>query len=440
MYRRDDPRLRRRLDQLGHTVEAATEQAQENLYTFSQRYVAPCFSSIGNCMSSCTEACFPHLDRRRPRGQTRGRAEASFDFYDDWDEEENDALLGWGNGNDELNRLLAGSGSTQPGRERGMNYGTRRETPRIRRKSLVQGESPDPNVIPASNYLGFMERIIGRRGLRYKPSAADLQEHPGAHRVTPEEQEVLIEDSDEDGPATTYKKHRRVRSSTATSGHTTSSLSSRGDLFPSDDEDDAVPLDDEFAMALERRTTGSGPDEGSSRKTRSAGSKSRSRLSTRTVSTKSLQSPGRKASGSRREEADVHTVNVPTLSELQAEEERVHREEEALVEEKRIAAKKLAQERGLKPTESKPVVLRSPSPSRPSELDSKSPASTGMFPFPAFDPPTAPTTPREEFIATFNEPSQFEVSDPIPIIHPPTSSQSPVFVPAALPHFSQSLD
>jgi hypothetical protein len=391
-------------------------------------------------MSSCTEACFPHLDRRRPRGQTRGRAEASFDFYDDWDEEETDALLGWSNGNDELNRLLAGSGSTQPGRERGMSYGTRRETPRIRRKSLVTGDSPDSNVIPASNYLGFMERIIGRRGLRYKPSAADLQEHPGAQRVIPEEREALLEDSDEDSPTTAYKKHRRVRSSTATSGHTTSSLSSRGDLFPSDDEDDAVPLDDEFAMALERRTTGSGPDDGNSGKTRSTGSKSRSRLSTRTVSTKSLQSPGRKASGSTREEADVHTVNVPTLSELQAEEERVRREEETSVEKKRVAAKKLAEQRGLKPTESKPVILRSPSSSRPSELDSKSPAGPGTFPFPAFDPTAVPTTPQEEFVATFDEASQLDVSDPIPIVKSPASGRSPVFVPAALPHFSQSLD
>jgi hypothetical protein len=440
MYRRDDPRLRRRLDQLGHTVEAATEQAQENLYTFSQRYLAPCFASIGEGINSCTEACFPHLDRRRPRGQPRGRAEASFDFYDDWDDEENDALLGWGNGNDELNRLLAGSGSTQPGRERGMNYGTRNQTPKIRRKSQVQADGTDPNVIPASNYLGFMERIVGRRGLRYKPSAADLQEHPGAHRVTEEEQAMLIEDSDEDFASPGHKKHKRARSATVTSGHTTSSLSSRGDLFPSDDEDDAVPLDDEFAMALERRTTNSGVDDASSGRTRSMGSKSRSHLSTRTLSTKSMQSPGRKSSSSRRSEAEVHTVDVPTLSDLQAEEDRVRREEEAVVEKKRMAAQKLAEERGLTPTENKPVTPQSSSPIRHTDLDSKSPASTGTFPFPPFDPPTVPTTPQEEPIAIFTGPPQTGTSNPIPINQSPQTIRKPPFVPAALPHFSQSLD
>jgi hypothetical protein len=440
MYRRDDPRLRRRLDQLGHTVEAATEHAQENLYTFSQRYIAPCFASVNNCLGNCTESCFPHLDRRRQRGQPRGRAEASFDFYDDWDEEENDALLGWSNGNDELNRLLAGSGASQPGRESGMSYGTRGDAPKLRRKSTVQREGPDPNIIPASNYLGFMERLpwnLGRRGLRYKPSAADLQEHPGVHRVTAEEQEPLIEDSDEEGIYTGPRTHKRVRSSTNASGHTTSSLSSRGDLFPSDDEDDAVPLDDEFAMVLERRTTGSGPDEGGSRNSRSTGSKSRSRLSTRTVSSKSLHSPGAKSPGPNI--AEVQTMNVPTLSDLQAEEERVRREEEEVIEKKRVAAKKLAEERGLTPTESKPATPRSPSPVRPTGLDSKSPDGEEMFPFPTFDPSeTAPS--REDVIPSLDEPPQFEPTDPISIPSPPPHDEHVSFVPAALPHFSQSLD
>ena len=95
--------------------------------------------------------------------------------------------------------------------------------------------------------------------MRYKPSAADLQEHPG---LRPSDLEVEVEPllEDEDGEES-GKKHVRNRSLTNGSQHTTDSLSSRGDLFPSEDEDDAVPLDDEFAMVLERRITDLGMEE-----------------------------------------------------------------------------------------------------------------------------------------------------------------------------------
>lgn len=384
MYRRDDPRLRRRLDQFSHNVESATEHAQENLYSFSQNYITPCFTSIDNAFRSCTSCCFPVDDtrRRRQRGRSRGLAESSFDFYDDWDEEEIDPLS-WTNSSDELDRLLAGP---QPGRERAMSYGARRADGRARRKSITQA-GPDPNVITASHYIGFLDRLpfVGRKGLRYKPSAADLQEHPGSRRDANSavEEEPLMEDSEEEVEAN--RKHKRNRSNTATSGHTTSSLSSRGDLFPSEDEDDAVPLDDEFDIALERRTTGSGGD-GDSRRSRPGKSNSKSRLSVRTMSSKSMQSTERKTS--RFKTIEPFNPEGPTLTDLKLEEERARIEEERAVEKKREAAKRLALRRGLSSGEESKT--ETPVSASPPADDSKT------VPFPAYDPSAGPTSPRED--------------------------------------------
>ena len=188
MYRTGDPRFRRRLDQVGTILESANESAQNNIYDFAQLYVKPCFESIGECLTTCVDASCPTLnlsarDRERARrqhGRRRGRMEASFDFYDDWEEEED--MLGSWTANDEFDRLLSsnqGYGTVQnaqPGRPRGMSY------PKGRRKSLHDGE-PDPTVIPGSS--NFISRLFGRKGknLQYKPSAADLQEHPGARRL-----------------------------------------------------------------------------------------------------------------------------------------------------------------------------------------------------------------------------------------------------------------
>lgn len=386
MYRRDDPRLRRRLHQFSHNVESATEHAQENLYTFSQNYVTPCFTSIANGFRSCTSCCFPVDDtrRRRQRGPSRGLAESSFDFYDDWDEEENDPLS-WTNSSDELDRLLAGP---QPGRERAMSYGARRADGRARRKSATQA-GPDPNVITASHYIGFLDRLpfVGRKGLRYKPSAADLQEHPASRRDATSvfEEEPLMEDSEEEIEIQASRKHKRNRSNTATSGHTTSSLSSRGDLFPSEDEDDAVPLDDEFDIALERRTTSSGGD-GDSRRSRSGKSKSNSRLSVRTVSSKSMHNTERRTSVLKT--VEPLSPEVLTLTDLKLEEERVRTEEEQAVEKKREAAKRLALQRGLSSGEESKT--ETPISTSPSTDNSKT------VPFPAYDPPAGPTIPRED--------------------------------------------
>ena len=93
--------------------------------------------------------------------------------------------------------------------------------------------------------------------MRYRPSAADLQENPGGmRRDDAAEHEPLMEESDEGEADESRVKHGRVRSGTQSSRETSNSLSSRGDLIPSDEEEDAVPLDDEFAMVLGRRGTG----------------------------------------------------------------------------------------------------------------------------------------------------------------------------------------
>jgi len=446
MYRRQDPRLRRQLDILSENVEAATSHAQEGIYSFSQNYVNPCLSSVGNCFSACTASCFGATDeqRRRQRARSRGRAELNFDFYDDWEEDETDALLGWGNGSDELDRILAGSTSSgsgnQPNRERAMSYGTRRSDPRGRRRSAAQIDALDPNVIQGSNYIGFLERLpwgLGRKVLRYKPSAADLQEHPGVYRPPPPENEPLMEDSEEDFVHTSprKKKHKRNRSDTGTSGHTTDSLSSRGDLFPSEDEDDAVPLDDEFANILVRRNTG----EDSSGKSRPRQNKSNSRLSIRTVSSKSTRSElNRKASSSSRRE---RTPEPPTFSELKAQEEHVQEEEEGEVARKREAAQRLAVRRGFSSGAGATADTRSSSPMpEMTDIGSKSPSSNGTVPFPTFDPPTGPQTPRSEFDVRLESTpeeaaEQAEVHGLHGISGPSATSHAESFTPAALPHF-----
>ena len=371
--RRADPRIRQTLNQITSNLETANESTQTALFSFTQNYIKPCLSSIGSCTAQCTGTCFPDREERlRRRGQARGRGAFNFDFYDDWDDDGSaDAgLLGWGN--DELDRLLAGSGShttdEQPRRKRAMSYGTRRDLDgRIsgtRRKSALQPHDggPDPTLMPSSSMFGFLERLpfkVGARGLRYKPSAADLQEHPGQMRLEAET-EPLIEDSENEDEISTErtpkrKKDGRKRSSTSASDGTTESFRSRGDLFPSEDEDDAQPLDDEFGLALERRTTGSGTEETGSAKT---GRRKRPNMS-RTTSSKSVSS--RETKGSRKKPIrmdstsdhsilaplDSGTVEVPSMTDLMKEEEQVHLEEEQEIERRRIAAQELAAKRGL---------------------------------------------------------------------------------------------
>jgi len=291
------------------------------------------------------------------RSTTRGRPELVFDFYnDDWDDMEDGEgtglLGGWGN--DELDRLLAGSGggrggggSEQPGRKRTMSYGSRGG----RRKSMTgpskRGEM-DPNVVPTSSMFGFLERLpwkIGGRGVKYKPSAADLQEHPG--RKNQDDGEALLEESEGEEAV---RGHQRKRSGTTSSKSTTNSLSSRGDLFPSEDEDDAVPLDDEFTMALTRKSTNQGSDEAASGVTKGK-RPSISQMSMKTASLKETKCTGdkkrRTSTASDRLDSGASEPDLPSMEELRLEEEHVRLEEEAEAESKRQSARQLALERGL---------------------------------------------------------------------------------------------
>ncbi|KAH0553396.1 hypothetical protein GP486_006531 [Trichoglossum hirsutum] len=367
---RTDPRIRQTWNQLSQNLESANESAQANLWTFSQHYLAPCIASLGACIRSCTEPCFPARDERlrRSRGRVRGRAENSFDFYDDWDDENDTSggILGWGN--DELDRLLAGSnvyggtvGDGQPGRQRTMSYGARRgdRIAGARRKSAVplHDGGPDPTIIPNTSAFGFLGRLpwkIGGKGLRYKPSAADLQEHPGAHRATEEEQEPLVEDAEEEGWVAGRKKGRN-RSNTVNSGSTTDSFRSRGDLFPSEDEDDAVPLSDEFAMTLEQQRR-QHSDEASSGRTGKRSSVSRATTSLTISSNHTNRKRPRGGSSSVVSMTSPHPDNVPaggdalsppSMRDLRLEEHRLQKEQDREVERKREAAHKLALERGL---------------------------------------------------------------------------------------------
>lgn len=433
----EDPRYRQTWNQFSQNAEEATETAATNIWTFQHRYINPCFAAIGTGLGECTGQCIPDRDDRarriRDRGRSRGRAELSFDFYDDWDEDESRGgglLGGWGN--DELDRLLAGSGSKSgtgksvdkaPRRKRGMSYGTRHG----RRPSL----EPDPTIIPSTNTLGFLGRLPFKLGgtLRYKPSAADLQEHPGASReeYRGEEGEPLITDEHSDNEAEHAKGHRRQRSSTTSSGETSDSFRSRGDIFPSDGEDDAVPLDDEFAMVLERRTTGDERSSGkakSSKGKRPAGSRTLSRTISRTTHSsrsRPILDPHRTSSAtSLPRNSDTSTpdmIEAPSLTDLQQEEERVRQEEDEEVERKRNAAIRLAVERGLQSDEPDQEALPESKPEQPT---------THEIPEPSI---THDAEASEELLKESSSQS-FTISHDAPKTHPQND-----FVPARLPNF-----
>ncbi|KAJ5778214.1 hypothetical protein N7520_001460 [Penicillium odoratum] len=349
MMRSRDPRIRQRINQISHNIESANETAQEGLYAFSQNYISPCLSSISNCINVCTAPCFPSPEdqlRRRRRGQ----AEANFDFYDDWDNaEEEDGLLGWGTG--ELDRLLAGSGlgrsTEQPRQPRRMSYGTRH----TRRSTVLTNDRTDPTVIPSSSFLGFLERFpwrFGAKGVKYHPSAADLQEHPGSSRRYAHEDEPLMEATDDIEGRISYNDNGRNRSGTGSSRDTSNSLSSRGDLLPSDEEEDAVPLDDEFALVFARRGTGlESDDQGSkSEMVRSAsGTSSLGDASSKKSNRKKKKRSSTKSQMSTDQEI-VHDFDNPSIADSQVEKDQA-RHEELMIKKNRVAAQQLAAKRGL---------------------------------------------------------------------------------------------
>lgn len=388
--------MRQRWNQISHNAEAVTENAAAGIWTFSHRYINPCLAGLSDAIDSCTGVCIGDREERarrareRDRGARRTRAEYTFDFYDDWEDADDEGpsgsgiLGGWAGGRrEDWERLLAGTGNgrsrhpgtgtgdvvDQPRRKRGMSYGTRG----LRRKAT---EEDDPNVIPRTAPLGFLGRlpfkIVG--SLRYKPSAANLQDHPGAsgleHGQEPgeatERQPLLgVGDNDEFGRQRRPSPGQsRPRSNTTGSGETSSSYRSRGDLFPSDVEgdEDAVPLDDEFAVALDR------VDDRSSNRTRSSKGKrpvaigGEQRSMSRTISRSTMDSahtietlneasvPGT-ASFPSSGGGDAATTpdfrSIPSLEDLQREEEQAEREEYEEIERRRRAASQLAMERGL---------------------------------------------------------------------------------------------
>ncbi|KAL8922936.1 MAG: hypothetical protein Q9208_004898 [Pyrenodesmia sp. 3 TL-2023] len=348
--RPSDPRIRQTLNQISQTVDSAQYTTRASLFTFHQAYVSPCLAGLSTCLEASCVPCYTCIAnaasssghptseaarRRRNHGRRRGREELSFDFYDDWAAEEEE---GWGN--DELDRLLAGNETTaadrQPSRKKGMNYGG------IASRRKGGDDDLDANVVPKSSMFGFLERLpwkIGGRGRRYKPSAADLQDVGERSRKVKGqgEDEPLISESESGGEAVT-KGHGRKRSGTVGSRETTTSLSSRGDLFPSEDEDDAIPLGDEFAMALARRTTqGTLSDDNSRGKSRAASARTKSSRSPESVRKKERRSSDRA----------VESARVPSMTSLKEEEERLRVEEEERVESDREAARRLAAERGL---------------------------------------------------------------------------------------------
>jgi hypothetical protein len=349
-----NPELRQTLNTFSHNLESANQAAQENIYTFTQLYVDPCLSGLRACLEDCTAPCLGYredqLRRRRGRGRSRGRAENFFDFYDDWNDEEvgEDSTMAWGN--DELDSLLAGNQSptAQPRRQRRMSYGSRGRMQGMAHPSDVE---QDPTIIPGSSYLGFLERLpwkIGSRALKYKPSAANLQEHPGGLKMSDAERQHLLEQDEMSPPR--KKGHGRQRSDTQASRSTTNSLSSRGDLIMSDEDDDAIPLDDEFAVTLGRRITNTTSEDQSSGKTGSSGKRpGPSRRSTRAASSKSTKtqrSSSRKSLTSPMSPA-IEQLDAPSMHELRQEEDQQRAAEEMEIEQKREAAQKMAAAKGL---------------------------------------------------------------------------------------------
>lgn len=364
----EDPRLRQRWNQIAHDAEAVTENAAAGIWSFQHNYINPCFGSIADSIEQCTTVCLgdpeERLRRRRERERTHGAAEYSFDFYDDWYEEENGAGGGGGGllgswGGEDWDRLLAGTGSArkhaggetteQPRRKRGMSYGTRGP----RRKTTEQ----DPTIIPSTQPIGFLSKLPWKMGgtLRYKPSAADLQEHPGKHDHDhgyglAESEPLLGPDTSSD-----YRPLHvaRQRSGTTGSGDTSDSYRSRGDLFPSDGEgdEDAVPLDDEVTYDMIRkddRSSGKTSRTRSSKGKRPAEGLATSRTVSRTTLGSSISGESPELDRTLRSLPVTPDVeNVPSLEDLEREEERLRQEEEEEVARRKEAARQLAAQKGL---------------------------------------------------------------------------------------------
>lgn len=357
----EDPRLRQRWNQIAHDAEAVTENAAAGIWSFQHHYINPCLSSVLESLSQCTAVCIGDVEERRRKRREREReAELNFDFYDDWYEEGASSSQGGGGllgswGGEDWDRLLAGTGSSrkhgsagetseQPGRKRGMSYGTKGG----RRRSSVGQD--DPTIIPSTQPIGFLSRLPWRMGgtLRYKPSAANLQEHPGK-QDNAEEVPLLGSDSSSDFGE---MQAPRKRSGTTGSGDTSDSYRSRGDLFPSDGEgdEDAVALDDEVTFDMIRKDDRSS---GKSGRTHSSKGKRPAFGGSRTVSRTTIHSQAsRESLGSHGVlsgslPATPRMEHVPSMEDLAMEEDRLQREEEEKIAQQKEAATQLASMMGL---------------------------------------------------------------------------------------------
>ncbi|RSL92736.1 hypothetical protein CEP52_013640 [Fusarium oligoseptatum] len=438
----EDPRLRQRWNQITHDAEAVTENAAAGIWSFQHHYINPCLSSLANSFEQCTAVCLgdpeERLRRRRERERTRGRAEYSFDFYDDWyEDEQNGSLFGtWGN--EDWERLLAGTGSQrrntgetleQPKRKRGMSYGTRGG----RRKP---SENDDPTVIPSTQPIGFLSKLPWKMGgtLRYKPSAADLQDHPQRHGEG--EAEPLL-GSDEDHDHGNLPRTRK-RSGTTGSGDTSDSYRSRGDLFPSDGEgeEDAIPLDDEVTYDMVRKDDrSSGRSGGSGRSARTIGKGKRPAnglAGSRTVSRTTLVSVASRDSlrmvrRSTSFLAGSDVDDVPSLQDLEREEQMLQEEEDEEVARKKEAAAQLAAQMGL--TGTSPGIQSVPEPKPEVAEDEVYEGDQGK---------NVSEEPMEEVSNELHVPKTRGVEDPARSPKAPAGAkppENPAFIPARLPHF-----
>lgn len=374
----EDPRLRQRWNQITHDAETVTENAAAGIWSFQQHYLNPCFGYLGDSFDQCTSLCLGDVEERRRRRRERERstpgAEYAFDFYEDWyDEQTLDDGGGGGSGffgnwaGEDWDRLLAGTGSQrkhlggegttttteQPRRKRGMSYGTRG----TRRKASEH----DPTIIPSTQPIGFLSKLPWKMGgtLRYKPSAADLQDNPGKHEDP--ETEPLLPAANNDEEESDYGQLLvpRKRSGTTGSGGTggtSDSYRSRGDLFPSDGEgeEDAIVLDDDVTYDMVRNDRSSGKSDG----TRSSKGKrpidGEGYFATRTLSRTTIASNSSADTMPRRRSLSSHvaspaTEHVPSLHDLRLDEERIQQEEDEEVARKKEAAVQLAARLGLPP-------------------------------------------------------------------------------------------
>lgn len=435
----EDPRLRQRWNQISQTTETVTENAAAGIWSFGHTYINPCLASVGSAIENCTTVCLGDREERarraRERQRARGRAEYSFDFYDDWDEdlygETRDGGGTWGGWrNEDWDRLLAGTGKRrstsgevidQPGsRKRGMSYGTRGV-----RKTATSEE--DPTVIPSTAPIGFLGRLPFKFGgtLRYKPSAANLQEHPGSRPIHGSEREPLLGVVDDEfNPEEETRPQNRKRSGTSGSGDTSDSYRSRGDLFPSDGEgeEDAVPLDDDLGVVLDHIDDRSSSRTKSSKGKRVAKAGGIPRSVSRTTINSTLSSRAARSFTSNPQSPAFGSK--PSLEDLQQEEERLEREEDEVIEKKRQAAADLALRRGL---------------SRENlQIESVPEAKTEMVQVDEVHAPISAivdeVTDDEEEVQSNKKPTPTESHPPEPPVTP-TKPPDDGFVPARLPYF-----